>query len=54
MCHRISCPRCGKPTWAGCGRHVEEALAGVPPAQRCSCPPPDSWLARLANALRRG
>ena len=54
MCHRISCPRCGKPTWADCGRHVEEALAGVPPAQRCSCPPPDSWLARLANALRRG
>jgi len=53
MCHRITCPRCGKPTWAGCGRHVEEALAGVPPEGRCTCPPPESWIARLANALRR-
>ncbi len=35
MCQRVVCPICGKPTWAGCGQHVEEALAGVPVAQRC-------------------
>jgi hypothetical protein len=41
MCHRVQCHRCEKPTWAGCGRHVEQALAGVPADQRCSCPPPE-------------
>jgi hypothetical protein len=35
MCQRITCSTCGKPTWAGCGQHVEQALAGVPSAQRC-------------------
>ena len=37
MCMRITCDICGKPTWAGCGQHVDEALAGVPQADRCSC-----------------
>lgn len=37
MCARISCDTCGKPTWAGCGQHIDEALAGVPVADRCSC-----------------
>ncbi|MDR7235306.1 hypothetical protein J2X49_002495 [Agrococcus sp. BE272] len=34
---RITCDTCGKPTWAGCGQHVDEALAGVAQADRCSC-----------------
>ncbi len=38
MCYPVRCPRCGGTTWDGCGQHVEEALAGVPAAQRCSCP----------------
>lgn len=29
MCHKITCKKCGKPTWAGCGRHIEIALKGV-------------------------
>ena len=37
MCMRITCDRCGKPTWAGCGQHIDEALAGVPERDRCSC-----------------
>ncbi|MEI6244696.1 MAG: hypothetical protein WCQ64_06585 [Acidobacteriota bacterium] len=37
MCQRITCPKCGKPTWTGCGQHIEEALRGVPPEQRCTC-----------------
>ncbi len=45
MCHRVQCTRCGKPSWVGCGRHVEQALAGVPADERCSCP--RSLLARL-------
>lgn len=35
MCRRVSCKVCGKPTWAGCGNHVEQALAGVPKKDRC-------------------
>lgn len=35
MCSQITCKQCGKPTWTGCGQHVEEALRGVPKNQRC-------------------
>ena len=35
MCSPATCPSCGKATWTGCGNHVEQALAGVAPAQRC-------------------
>ncbi len=37
MCRRIDCKRCGKPTFAGCGMHVEQVLADVPAARRCRC-----------------
>ena len=54
MCRRITCRTCGKATWAGCGNHVEQALAGVPRSERCSCPPAaarpgsaNSWFTRL-------
>ena len=36
MCRRITCKKCGKPTYAGCGQHVEQVLAGVPKGQRCT------------------
>jgi hypothetical protein len=26
---------CKKPTWAGCGAHVDAVLGDVPPAERC-------------------
>ncbi len=35
MCHRVTCRKCGKATWAGCGNHIEQALAGVPQSERC-------------------
>ena len=37
MCQRITCSSCGKPSFAGCGRHVEAVLGDVPPADRCQC-----------------
>ncbi|SDQ14242.1 hypothetical protein SAMN04488565_0850 [Leucobacter chromiiresistens] len=37
MCAQITCPFCGKPTWAGCGQHIDDALADVPEDQRCTC-----------------
>lgn len=38
MCRRVDCGTCHKPTWAGCGQHIESALAGVKPEDRCHCP----------------
>ena len=35
MCHKTTCRKCGKPTWAGCGNHIEIALKGVKKADRC-------------------
>ena len=37
MCRRVDCSRCGRPTYAGCGAHVEQVLGGVPAADRCHC-----------------
>jgi hypothetical protein len=37
MCQRATCPSCQKPTFAGCGRHVEQVLGNVPVDQRCKC-----------------
>ena len=35
MCSPATCHSCGKTTWAGCGMHVDQVLAGVPRADRC-------------------
>ncbi len=35
MCARTTCRSCAKPTWSGCGQHVEQALRGVPKPDRC-------------------
>jgi hypothetical protein len=37
MCKRTSCPTCHKPSWSGCGAHVEQVLGDVPRNQRCAC-----------------
>ncbi len=37
MCQRITCRKCRKPTFAGCGRHIEAVLGDVPLAERCRC-----------------
>jgi hypothetical protein len=37
MCRRITCAVCGKPSFAGCGQHVESVLKDVPPSERCRC-----------------
>lgn len=37
MCARVECRRCGKPTFSGCGAHVEQVLGNVPRDQRCRC-----------------
>lgn len=51
MCRATTCRTCGKTTWAGCGQHIEQALAGVPEAKRCSghaeVAPTKGFFARL-------
>jgi hypothetical protein len=37
MCRRVECSKCGRPTFAGCGAHVEQVLRDVPRADRCRC-----------------
>jgi hypothetical protein len=37
MCRPATCRTCGKTTWAGCGQHVDQVMAGVPPQQQCTC-----------------
>ena len=37
MCRRVSCGSCGKPSFAGCGMHIEQVLGDVPRAERCRC-----------------
>ena len=37
MCRPATCPSCSKVTWAGCGQHVDQVMAGVPRQQQCTC-----------------
>ncbi len=35
MCRAVTCRKCGKATWSGCGSHVNQVMAGIPRDQRC-------------------
>ncbi len=37
MCSRVNCKQCGKPSYAGCGAHVEQVLGDVVKDDRCKC-----------------
>jgi len=37
MCRRIECSKCKKPSYAGCGKHIEQVLGDVPRERRCTC-----------------
>jgi hypothetical protein len=37
MCRKVECSKCGKPTFAGCGMHIEQVLGDVPTEERCRC-----------------
>lgn len=55
MCRRVECAECKKPTYAGCGMHVEHVLADVPREERCACrdAPKKKEGAAEPSALRR-
>jgi hypothetical protein len=57
MCRAVTCKKCGKTTWAGCGQHVSQVMAGVPASQRCpghASEPAASTSGRLRKLFRRG
>jgi hypothetical protein len=35
MCSPTRCQTCGNITWTGCGMHIEEVKASVPPQRWC-------------------
>ncbi len=35
MCRAVTCKKCSKTTWSGCGKHVDNVMRGVPKSQRC-------------------
>jgi len=50
MCRQVTCRKCGKATWAGCGQHVDQVMRGVPKGERCAGhegEPPTGFFARL-------
>ena len=52
MCHAARCRTCGKTTWRGCGRHVDQVKARVPSDQWCpghADEPHRGILSRLAG-----
>jgi len=56
MCQRIRCEQCHKPTFAGCGKHVEQVLRGIAEADRCSCKrssAPNPQAARIVTASKQ-
>jgi hypothetical protein len=53
MCSRTNCPHCGRPTYVGCGRHIEQVLADVPEAARCHCREEAAPSSRKASFFER-
>lgn len=53
MCRAITCKKCGKTTWAGCGQHVEQVLARVPRADRCGGHPRETGPGLLGRLFGR-
>ena len=37
MCMKIYCSKCKKPTFNGCGLHIEKVLSGIKVEDRCQC-----------------
>lgn len=35
MCRPVTCKTCGKTTWAGCGKHIDQVKRTVPASQWC-------------------
>ena len=54
MCKAITCGKCKRPTWAGCGAHIDQVLGHVPATERCQCraAAPAAGTGGLEKAIR--
>jgi len=56
MCSRVMCSKCQKPTWSGCGEHIEQALVDVALKDRCQGhekdPKEPGLISRLLSAKK--
>ena len=53
MCRAVTCKRCGKTTWAGCGQHIDSVLAEVPRDRRCPGHPTEARAGLLSRVRHR-
>jgi hypothetical protein len=53
MCRSVTCRRCGKTSWTGCGQHVDQVMRGVPADQRCPGHPREPASGLWARLTRR-
>ena len=53
MCRAVSCKKCQKKTWAGCGQHVAQVKASVPRDQWCGGHAKEASAASSGGLLSR-
>ena len=53
MCRPVTCKKCGKTTWAGCGQHIDSVKAQVPAGQWCTCSKDDASDSNSGGFLSR-
>jgi hypothetical protein len=53
MCRAVTCKKCQKITWSGCGAHVESIRSGIPPENWCEGHPREPGTGFLARLFRR-
>ena len=53
MCRPVTCNKCKKTTWAGCGNHIDQVKAQVPDNQWCTCTREDLGGGFLSRLLGR-
>lgn len=37
MCYQVTCSECKKPTWGGCGKHIDGVFTNFKYEDRCAC-----------------
>lgn len=37
MCYPVTCQKCHKTGWGGCGEHIDAVMSSVAVTDRCSC-----------------
>ncbi|KAI0988018.1 hypothetical protein GJ496_010191 [Pomphorhynchus laevis] len=49
MCFEVECKKCGKLTWAGCGKHIDKVMSNIEEEFRCTCDKSDEKKTSKVN-----